>query len=148
MSPEQPRTPPPPPIPRGGGQPSRGQPPAGGAQRRQHARIDAKLSAEITLGEEIFTATTRDISEGGVGLDLDRPLPENTALVINLFLVIDEVEDETAAPLKVRGKVAWCAERDEGEWSAGIRFEDIAANQRQWLKQFLAYITPPGGSAP
>ncbi|HEY3357306.1 MAG TPA: PilZ domain-containing protein [Polyangia bacterium] len=136
-------TPPLPPTAKRGAPPPRG-PAAAGIQRRQHARIDVKLSAEITLGEEIFTATTRDISEGGVGLNLDRPLPEATALSLNLFLVVDEVEDERSAPLKVRGKVAWCAESDEGEWAAGIRFEDIAQNQLQWLKQFLAYITPGG----
>jgi c-di-GMP-binding flagellar brake protein YcgR len=110
-------------------------------QRRQHARFDVKLSAEITLGEDVFTATTRDISEGGVGLDLDRSLPEDTELGINLFLVVDDVEDERSQPLKVRGFVAWCAERDEGEWSAGIRFAEVAANQKQWLKQFLEFVS-------
>jgi c-di-GMP-binding flagellar brake protein YcgR len=125
--PAAPRRPPPP-------------PPPGGVQRRQHARFDVKLSAELTLGEEIFTAITRDISEGGVGLELDRPLPEGTELGINLFLVIDDVEDERSQPLRVRGFVAWCAERDEAEWAAGIRFAEVAANQQQWLKQFLTYV--------
>ncbi len=118
-------------------------PPPTGVQRRQHARYDVKLSAELTLGEEVFTATTRDISEGGVGLDLDRSLPEETELGINLFLVVDDVEDERSQPLAVRGFVAWCAERDEGEWAAGIRFADMAANQKQWLKQFLEFISKP-----
>ncbi|MBI5478365.1 MAG: PilZ domain-containing protein [Deltaproteobacteria bacterium] len=115
-------------------------PPAAGVQRRQHARFDVKLSAELTVGDEVFTATTRDISEGGVGLDLDRSLPEGGELGINLFLVVDDVEDERTPTLKVRGFVAWCAERDEGEWAAGIRFAEVAANQKQWLKQFLEYV--------
>ena len=34
-------------------------PPAAGVQRRQHARFDVKLSAELTLGDDVFTATTR-----------------------------------------------------------------------------------------
>jgi c-di-GMP-binding flagellar brake protein YcgR len=127
QGPATPRRPPPP-------------PPAAGVQRRQHARFDVKLSAELILGEEVFTATTRDISEGGVGLDLDRSLPEGGELGVNLFLVVDDVEDERTEPLKVRGTVAWCAERDEGEWAAGIRFADVAANQKQWLKQFLEYV--------
>ena len=114
-------------------------PPAAGVQRRQHARFDVKLNAELTLGEEVFTATTRDISEGGIGLDLDRALPEGGELGISLFLVVDDVEDERTPQLKVRGFVAWCAERDEGEWAAGIRFAEVAANQKQWLKQFLQY---------
>ena len=141
-----PRRPPPPPIPRGGGHVQRARGPEG-IQRRQHPRIDAKLSAEITIYDEVFTATTRDISEGGVGLDLDRPLDEGQTLSLNLFLVVDEVEDETAAPLKVKGKVAWCAETEDGAWAAGVRFEDIAENQRAWLKQFLGYITPPAAKS-
>jgi c-di-GMP-binding flagellar brake protein YcgR len=119
-------------------------PPPTGVQRRQHARFDVKLSAELTLGDDVFTATTRDISEGGVGLDLDRSLPEETELGINLFLVVDDVEDERSQPLKVRGFVAWCAERDEGEWAAGIRFAEVAANQKQWLKQFLEFVAKAG----
>jgi len=115
-------------------------PPAAGVQRRQHARFDVKLNAELTVGEEVFTATTRDISEGGIGLDLDRALPEGGELGISLFLVVDDVEDERTQPLNVRGTVAWCAERDEGEWAAGIRFAEVAANQKQWLKQFLQYV--------
>jgi c-di-GMP-binding flagellar brake protein YcgR len=143
---DTPRTPPPPPA-AAKASPRPPRPPLpDGAQRRQHARIDAKLSAEITLGEEVFTATTRDISMGGVGLDLDRPLAEGTEIGIDLFLVVDDVEDERSAPLKVRGAIAWCAERDEGEYAVGIRFEDIAANQLTWLKQFLDYVAPPGGS--
>jgi c-di-GMP-binding flagellar brake protein YcgR len=121
--------------------PRRPPPPPAAVQRRQHTRYDVKLSAEISLGEDVFTASTRDISEGGVGLDLDRGLPEGGELGINLFLVVDDVEDERTPTLKVRGFVAWCAERDEGEWAAGIRFAEVAANQKQWLKQFLEFVS-------
>ena len=129
--------------PRGPAAPPKRPPPppaAAGVQRRQHARFDVKLSAELTLGDDVFTATTRDISEGGVGLNLDRSLPEETELGINLFLVVDDVEDERSQPLTVRGFVAWCAEHDEGEWAAGIRFAEVAANQKLWLKQFLEFV--------
>ena len=119
-NPAPPRRPPPP-------------PPPTGVQRRQHARFDVKLSAELSIGEEVFTPTTRDISEGGVGPDLDRSLPEGGELGVTLFLVVDDVEDERTEPMKVRGFVAWCAECDEGQWSAGIRFADMAANQKLWL---------------
>ena len=136
-----------PPIPHDG--PRRRPPPpppdAVRPQRRAHVRYEVKLAAEITLGDDVFTATTRDISEGGVGLDLDRALPEGQEIGLSLFLVVDEVEDERTQPLVVRGFVAWCAEREQGEWTAGVRFADIAAEQKEWLKKFVAYVAAQGG---
>ena len=42
--------------------------------RRQHQRVDLRMSAEVRTSETVFTATTRDLSEGGAGLSADRPL--------------------------------------------------------------------------
>ena len=49
------------------------QPPAFRA-RRQHQRVDLRMSAEIRTSETAFTATTRDLSEGAPASTRDRPL--------------------------------------------------------------------------
>src|SRR5262249_4705477 len=116
---------------------------AAGAQHqpRAHPRTQIELSAEVDTFKDRFTAATRDLSLGGAGLDLDRPLKEGAAVAVALFLVIDQVEDEQTKPLSVRAKVAWCAEADEeGRWTAGVRFEDLLPQQADWLSQFLASI--------
>jgi c-di-GMP-binding flagellar brake protein YcgR len=108
---------------------------------RAHPRTKIELSAEVDNFKDRFTAATRDLSLGGAGLDLDRPVKEGAAISVSLFLVVDEIEDEQTKPLTVRAKVAWCAESDEeGRFSAGVRFENLTPPQSEWLERFLASI--------
>jgi c-di-GMP-binding flagellar brake protein YcgR len=100
------------------------------------------MSAEVRTARTAFTATTRDLSEGGAGLDSDRPLEEGEEVVLGLFLVVDDVESDTP-PLWVKARVAWSGETDDNRYNAGVRFEVITDDQRLWLRQVLAAITPP-----
>jgi c-di-GMP-binding flagellar brake protein YcgR len=110
--------------------------------RRQHQRVDLRMSAEVRTARSVFTATTRDVSEGGVGLSCDYPLEEGSEIILGLFLVLDDVESDTP-PLWVKARVAWAAETDDHRTNAGVRFEVITDDQRKWLRQVLAAITPP-----
>jgi hypothetical protein len=110
--------------------------------RRQHQRVDIRMSAEVRTARSVFTATTRDVSEGGVGLACDYPLEEGSEVVLGLFLVLDDVESDTP-PLWVKARVAWTAETDDKRYNAGVRFEVITDDQRKWLRQVLTAITPP-----
>jgi c-di-GMP-binding flagellar brake protein YcgR len=110
--------------------------------RRQHQRVDMRMSAEVRTMRSVFTATTRDVSEGGVGLSCDYPLEEGSEVVLGLFLVLDDVETDTP-PLWVKARVAWAGESDDNRYNAGVRFEVITDEQRKWLRQVLAAITPP-----
>jgi c-di-GMP-binding flagellar brake protein YcgR len=110
--------------------------------RRQHQRVDLRMSAEVRTSETAFTATTRDLSEGGAGLSSDRPLEEGQQVVLGLFLVVDDVESDTP-PLWVKARIAWCAESDDSHYNVGVRFEVITDDQRAWLRQVLATIAPP-----
>ena len=98
------------------------------------------MSAEVRTARTVFTATTRDLSEGGAGLSADRPFEEGEEVVLGLFLVVDDVESDTP-PLWVKARVAWSAETDENRYNAGVRFEVITEDQRAWLRQVLAAIT-------
>ena len=102
------------------------------------------MSAEVRTAQTAFTATTRDLSEGGAGLSSDRPLEEGEEVVLGLFLVVDDVESDTP-PLWVKARVAWSAETDDNRHNAGVRFEVITDEQRAWLRQVLVAITPPAG---
>ena len=42
------------------------------------------MSAEVRTARAVFTATTRDLSEGGAGLSADRPLEEGEDVTIGL----------------------------------------------------------------
>ena len=111
-------------------------------QRRQHARLDLRMSAEIRTSRSVFTATTRDLSEGGAGLDAERALEEGEEVALGLFLVLDDVETDTP-PLWVKARVAWTGETDDGHHTAGVRFEVITPEQQSWLKQVLGQLAAP-----
>ncbi len=120
------------------------QPPPSQSQRRLHARLDLRMSAEIRTARSVFTATTRDLSEGGAGLDAERPLEEGEEVALGLFLVLDDVETDTP-PLWVKARVAWIGETDDGHHTAGVRFEVITPDQQAWLRQVLGQL---GDGAP
>jgi hypothetical protein len=120
------------------------QPPSAVAQqgRRQHARLDVRMSAEIRTARSVFTATTRDLSEAGAGLEGDRALTEGEEIALGLFLVVDDLEEETP-PLWVKARVAWTGESDSGLHTAGVRFAVITPEQQAWLRQILSHVQPP-----
>ena len=94
------------------------------------------MSAEVRTARTVFTATTRDLSEGGAGLNADRPLQEGEEVTIGLFLVLDDVEADTP-PLWVKGRVAWARERSQPP----RRRRPLRSHQRRaatWLRQVLA----------
>jgi len=109
--------------------------------RRQHARLDVRMSAEIRTARSMFTATTRDLSEAGAGLEADRALTEGEEIALGLFLVVEGLEEETP-PLWVKARVAWTGESDAGLHTAGVRFAVITPEQQAWLRQILSHVQP------
>ena len=105
--------------------------------QRAHKRFELHLSAEVSAGARTFTAVTRNLSAGGCCLESAHPLSENAELGVNLFLVVDGVEDERMPPLAARGTVQWVAETDDAHFAAGIKFVGLNPAQTQWLEQFL-----------
>lgn len=109
------------------------------AGRRKHQRLNVRMSAEVRTDRAVFTAMTRDLSEGGAGLVPDRALVDGEEITLGLFLVVDDVEEELP-PLWVKARVAWTAEHDHNEHSAGVRFQGLTDEQRRWLRQVLTYL--------
>jgi hypothetical protein len=110
-------------------------------ENRSSPRIHVRLSAEVRSAGRAFTATTRDLSVGGVCLEADRTLGEGDAVQITLFLVVDDVEDASQPPIELRGRVAWSAPGEEGRLSTmGVRFEGLSSTQMSGLTRYLKMI--------
>jgi hypothetical protein len=108
---------------------------------REHQRYDIRVSAEVSLHQgEPMTCVTRDLSLGGVGVDTEWPLPEGVPISVELFVVVDDIEDESTTPLRLAGKVAWCRKRGERDFLAGIQFVDLNADQTAVLGQLVAAV--------
>ncbi|MBW2733222.1 MAG: PilZ domain-containing protein [Deltaproteobacteria bacterium] len=108
--------------------------------RRVFPRFDISLAAEVNTGQDLFAAEAKNLSQGGVGLALASPLPEQALLGISLFIVEDGIEDETGTTLDVQGQVIWVAESDAGSFEVGVRFAPLPPNQIRLLDQLLARL--------
>ena len=119
--------------------------PPQGPPTRQAKRIAVRLSAEINYDGEVYTATTRDLSTGGVCLESTKILDEGATLIVGLFLVDDDVEDASQPPFELEGSVAWAAPSDDGgAGTMGIRFENVSATQQKGLNRFLQLLPQAG----
>ncbi|RMH42786.1 MAG: PilZ domain-containing protein [Deltaproteobacteria bacterium] len=107
-------------------------------EHRVHPRFAIRLSAEVACGDRTFTGTTRNVSVGGCCLESAFPLAEGAEVRLDLFVVVDGIEDERMPPLTTRATVQWAAEQDDGAFAAGLRFTGLTAAQQRWLDQFLA----------
>ena len=106
---------------------------------RQHERYDIRVSAEVTVGGgQPQTCITRDLSRGGLGIESEWPLPDNVPVALELFVVVDDIEDESTTPLRLDGRVAWCRLRGERDYLAGVQFVNLAPEQLTYLQQLLA----------
>lgn len=104
--------------------------------RTRPARYDIRLSAELKLEKQIVTGTTRNLSLGGVCVEIDRPVAEGKLLRMMLFMVEDDIEAEGARGLELTGTVQWAAEGDEG-FAIGIKFGQLTTAQSTALAHAL-----------
>jgi PilZ domain len=113
--------------------------------RARAPRYNVRLSAEIKVDAKTLTGTTRNLSTGGVCVEIDRPLAEGKLLRLTLFIVEDDVEAEGARGLDLMGTVQWSAEGDRG-YAIGIRFGNLTAAQQTALTNALKTVGEPAAS--
>jgi hypothetical protein len=110
--------------------------------RDREPRRDVRLSAEVKLETARLTGTTRNLSLGGVCIEIDRPVTEGKELQLTLFIVEDGIETEGARGLELVGTVQWTAEADRG-YAVGIKFANLSARQQSSLTNALRAMGEP-----
>ena len=113
--------------------------------RRTHQRIKISVSADVTVGDEVLTARVKNLSVGGVGLVLDRPLAQKTTVGLNLFLVEEGIEDATEDSLDIQADVIWVSQVKDRRWEAGLRFAPQRADQTTGLGHFIRRVSQGRG---
>jgi len=98
------------------------------ARAARPPRYPIRLGAELDVEGRVITGTTRNLSTGGVCIEVDRPLHEGALYAIRLFLVEDDIESAAGRQLELSGTVQWCAEADHG-FAVGFRFTSLTAAQ-------------------
>jgi PilZ domain len=102
-------------------------------------RFELRLSAELRVGRELLTGTTRNLSDGGVCVEIDRPLTEGAVVVLMLFLVEDDVEAAGSRGIELVGSVRWSAEADRG-YAVGVQFGSLSPAQKAAIARVLQTV--------
>ena len=110
-------------------------------ERRAHFRFPTHLEVRFETGDELRSACMGNISEGGIFIATERPLPAGTPL--RLFIAAPDGNVEMA------GRVAWArpASSPNGAAGMGVRFEDLSLAQREQIAEVVARYEPRPGRA-
>ncbi len=110
--------------------------------RRSTLRLSHSLSLEVFTGDDVLSAMATNLSSGGVGVTMNRPVTAGVVVGMSLFLVQEGIEDETSPTLNLKGKVIWCKEREAGSgFTAGIRFLPLTKDMTHRLRHFLDQLS-------
>src|SRR5262245_51363147 len=106
-------------------------------------RLSIRLSAELKTDGKRLTGTTRNLSPGGVCVEVDRPIAEGKSLALTLFVVEDDIESESARGLDLNGTVQWMAEGDRS-YAVGIKFVNVTPAQQTALANAMRVLGESG----
>ncbi len=109
---------------------------------RAQQRFEIRIGAELRVDGKVVTGTTRNLSTGGMCVEIDRPMTEGAMVRLTLFLVEDDVETEGARGLELTGTVQWTAEADRG-YAIGVKFGNLNAQQTNALANAIKAVDAP-----
>jgi type IV pilus assembly protein PilZ len=111
-----------------------------GAERRIHERFDTTVKVDYASGETFLFAYLTNISEMGIFVRTESPLPIGTALRLRFHL-------EHGEALELDGVVMWInpvrVSGDNLNPGMGVRFDNLTAERREQvvaLVRTVAYL--------
>lgn len=96
-------------------------------ERRRFTRLRLRCKVSMESGNDRVEGTTLDLSLGGALVQLNRALPANSLVTMNLVL------EPGAPPLRSAARVV----RTVGTDCLGIKFENLGATEGSRLQEFL-----------
>lgn len=108
-----------------------------GAERRAHIRIDTILSIKYSINHEKKNSLSKNISCGGILIQLSEKLSESTPLRLDIHL------PDTERPVFARGEVVWVKDLphiDEAGrriFDTGVKFTWMHPKDRERLDKHI-----------
>lgn len=99
-------------------------------ENRRHRRAHFDAWVEMRIGRRTRRVTAFDLSERGIGVRLEPPVPEVKTPVASEFAL-----PGIRLPLVIDGVVAWS---DAGSRRAGIHFVDVDPALAELLESYVA----------
>jgi uncharacterized protein (TIGR02266 family) len=103
-----------------------------GEERRRTTRSDVLVRVEYSTIDEIFSEFTRDINEGGLFIETEKPRPTGTEVAMRFNL------PGGAEPLQTIGRVVWVrSSGDDAPAGMGIEFDELTTEARQRINDMV-----------
>ena len=117
-------------------------------ERRRYFRQPVKMQVKLVLGGKTLTATSTNISEGGMAVLLRHALPKGATPRVKFTL------PDSTLTMEIESEVAWA----DMKGRAGLRFHNVPETTREQLERWLddhlerelpgAKDRPPAGPGP
>lgn len=91
--------------------------------RRRYPRYGVSYLTIIRSGDKSLTATTTDISEGGIGITLSCQFTPGEILDLQIKC---SASDPERKDMNIKGEVIWCKDIGGGIYRAGIEILEIS----------------------
>ncbi len=120
-----------------------------GKDRRQHPRAEGEFSVIFNLtlpipvnmdaGSEEYPAVALDVSVGGIGLDVDRPIPVDTPVKLRFELINTktEIEEFRMRFFKLEGQVRYCEALKKQHYHVGVQFSQITPEESGFIATYI-----------
>ena len=120
-----------------------------GKERRQHPRerdkfivayeLMAPVPVNMNTDIEEYPALAADISEGGMGLSVDRPLTMDTVVRLHFELINDVAAagSHRQRKFKLEGQIRHCAPLNKELYHVGVQFKQIAPEDIDFLAAYI-----------
>ena len=96
-------------------------------ERRRYFRQPVKMDVKVVLDAKALTATSTNISEGGIAILLREALPKGATPVLKFAL------PDSSVKIEVESEVAWA----NFKGVAGLRFHDMPKSAQAQLEEWL-----------
>jgi uncharacterized protein (TIGR02266 family) len=102
------------------------------SDRRRFDRSNLLVRVEYSTVDEIFSEFTRDINEGGLFIETEKPSPTGTEVAMRFNL------PGKSEPVQTVGRVMWVRSASPGAPAGmGIEFEDLTPDERQRINSMI-----------
>ena len=103
--------------------------------RRRYPRLKIELDVDVTSEHNFYSTHTRDISEGGLFVDTDTPLPVGTKVQVQLNL--------DGLAIEADARVAWQFRDAHGRVDGlGLRFQSLGEQALEAIRWFMLRREP------
>jgi c-di-GMP-binding flagellar brake protein YcgR len=104
---------------------------------RGFPRYAVQIDARVILGSDELSARTRNLSRGGLCLNVARPVSIGTDCTVGLSLVFSE--SKRSEEISLSATVVWCT-KVPGSHQLGLKFSQLSEQDQRQVNLFIQFL--------